>query len=175
MNFKITIAIIFILIWRVDIKSQKINSIKIYDQNKLVNNVKANSKNPKKIINDLVISSIEEGYLTTFLDSSNISNKVLNLYLNRGKQIVNNEINMVFPKELDIEFYEKFNMKNKFFNAIDFNYKITQWISQMNNNGFPFAEIEFENSKIDHKFSKIISIFNKKSVNINFSRSSSWE
>ena len=148
MNFKITIAIIFILIWRVDIKSQKINSIKIYDQNKLVNNVKANSNNPKKIINDLVISSIEEGYLTTFLDSSNISNKVLNLYLNRGKQIVNNEINMVFPKELDIEFYEKFNMKNKFFNAIDFNYKITQWISQMNNNGFPFAEIEFENSKI---------------------------
>ena len=119
MNFKITIAIIFILIWRVDIKSQKINSIKIYDQNKLVNNVKANSNNPKKIINDLVISSIEEGYLTTFLDSSNISNKVLNLYLNRGKQIVNNEINMVFPKELDIEFYEKFNMKNKFFNAID--------------------------------------------------------
>ena len=149
MNFKVTIAIIFIIIWSVDIKSQKINSIKIYDQNKLVNNVKANSNNPKKIINDLVISSIEEGYLTTFLDSSNISNKVLNLYLNRGKQIVNNEINMVFPKELDIEFYEKFNMKNKFFNAIDFNYKITQWISQMNNNGFPFAEIEFENSKID--------------------------
>ena len=123
-NFKVTIAIIFIIIWSVDFKSQKINTIKIYDQNKLVNNVKSNSNNPKKIINDLITSSIEEGYLTTFLDSSNISNKVLNLYLNRGKQIVNNEINMVFPKELDIEFYEKFNMKNKFFNAVDFNYKI---------------------------------------------------
>ena len=60
-NFKVTIAIIFILIWIVDIKSQKINSIKIYDQNKLVNNVKANGNNPKKIINDLVTSSIEEG------------------------------------------------------------------------------------------------------------------
>lgn len=149
MNFKVSIAIIFILILSIDIKSQKINSIKIYDQNKLVNNMNTNSNNPKKIINDLVTSSIQEGYLTTFLDSSNISNKVLNLYLNRGKQIVNNEINMVFPKELDIELYENFNMKNKFFNAIDFNYKITQWISQMNNNGFPFAEIEFENSKID--------------------------
>ena len=90
MNFKVSIAIIFILILSIDIKSQKINSIKIYDQNKLMNNVNTNSNNPKKIINDLVTSSIEEGYLTTFLDSSNISNKkdeftVLNKLVNKTK------------------------------------------------------------------------------------------
>lgn len=148
-NLKNIILTFLILVWVVIINGQKINSIKIYDQNKLINSVKVNSNNTKKLIKDIVISSIEEGYITTNLDSSHISNKTLHLYLNKGEAIVYNEVNIVYPEETNLELIDNFRSKNKFFNAIDFNFKINEWISQMNNKGFPFAEIEFENSIIN--------------------------
>ena len=148
-NLKNIILTFLILVWVVIINGQKINSIKIYDQNKLINSVKVNSNNTKTLIKDIVISSIEEGYITTNLDSSHISNKTLHIYLNKGEAIVYNEVNIVYPEETNLELIDNFRSKNKFFNAIDFNFKINEWISQMNNKGFPFAEIEFENSIIN--------------------------
>ena len=148
-NFKNIILTFLILVCVVIINGQKINSIKIYDQNKLINSIKVNSNNTKTLIKDIVISSIEEGYITTNVDSSHISNKILHLYLNKGEAIVYNEVNIIYPEETNLELIDNFRSKNKFFNAIDFNIKINEWISQMNNKGFPFAEIEFENSIIN--------------------------
>lgn len=149
MNLKNIILTFLILVWVVIINGQKINSIKIYNQNKLINSIKVNSNNTKTLIKDIVISSIEEGYITTNVDSSHISNKILHLYLNKGEAIVYNEVNIILPEETNLELIDNFRSKNKYFNAIDFNIKINEWISQMNNKGFPFAEIEFENSIIN--------------------------
>ena len=148
-NFKNIILTFLILVCIVIINGQKINSIKIYDHNKLINSIKVNSNNTKTLIKDIVISSIEEGYITTNVDSSHVSNKILHLYLNKGEAIVYNEVNIIYPQETNLELIDNFRSKNKFFNAIDFNIKINEWISQMNNKGFPFAEIEFENSIIN--------------------------
>ena len=53
---------------------QKIKYIEIYNENGLVEK-KSNDNNPNNLINGFYLSNIENGYLTTTIDSSRILTK----------------------------------------------------------------------------------------------------
>ena len=124
---------------------QKIKFIEIYNENGLVEKKKSNDNNPNNLINEFYLSNIENGYLTTTIDSSRIFDKTLFIYMNYGERFKNSEIQINIPDDIDLKFAQSFENKSIYFNPSDFQKKINNWLLLMNNNGFPFAEFEFEN------------------------------
>ena len=139
--------ILFIVLVTVSIFSlgQKIKFIEIHNENGLVEKKKTNDNNPKNLINGFYLSNIENGYLTTTIDSSRIYDKTLFIYINYGERFKNSEIQINIPEDIDLKFAQSFENKSIYFNPSDFQKKINNWLVLMNNNGFPFAEFEFKN------------------------------
>ena len=94
------------------------------------------------------MSNIENGYLTTTIDSSRIYDKTLRLYMYYGERFKSSEIQINIPDDIDLKFANSFEKKGIYFNPSNFQKKINNWLLLMNNNGFPFAEFKFENSTV---------------------------
>ena len=101
-----------------------------------------------ELVNNILLSEIESGYFTCNVDSINLKNQKLKIYLQTGNLISLNSIKVNLPNSLSLKLREDFNSDKTYFNANDFSEKIKKWIILMNNNGFPFAEFEFEKSEI---------------------------
>ena len=127
---------------------QQVNFLEIYKNLELFKAEKVNSNSARELVNNILLSEIESGYFTCNVDSINLKNQKLKIYLQTGNLISLNSIKVNLPNSLALKLREDFNSDKTYFNANDFSGKIKKWIILMNNNGFPFAEFEFEKSEI---------------------------
>lgn len=127
---------------------QQVNFLEIYKNLELFKAEKVNSNRARELVNNILLSEIESGYFTCNVDSINLKNQNLKIYLQTGNLISLNSIKVNLPNSLALKLREDFNSDKTYFNANDFSDKIKKWIILMNNNGFPFAEFEFQKSEI---------------------------
>jgi hypothetical protein len=143
------ILIIVICCFKILIFGQEIRNVAIYNENVLLKEYLSKDKTPTQIKNEILISHLKDGYFTAFIDSTRVFNSNMDVFLSKGEIIYSNEISITYPKDIDLKLRQNFETKNKYFNPISFKTKINNWVNLMNNNGFPFAEINFENTAID--------------------------
>ena len=129
---------------------QKIKFIKIYNENGLLEKKKSNDNNTNNQINKVYLSNIENGYLSTTVDSSHIYDQTLFIYINSGERFENSKIEIKIPDDIDLKLAHSFEKKSIYFNPSDFQKKINNWLNIMNNNGFPFAEFELKESNVSN-------------------------
>ena len=141
-------TIVFIFFFPILFFGQQVNFLEIYKNLELFKAEKINSNRVRKLVNNILLSEIESGYFTCNVDSINLKNQKLKIYLQTGNLISLNSIKVNLPNSLSLKLSEDFNNDKTYFNANDFSEKIKKWIILMNNNGFPFAEFEFEKSEI---------------------------
>ena len=141
-------AIVFIFFFPILFFGQQVNFLEIYKNLELFKAEKINSNRVRELVNNILLSEIESGYFTCNVDSINLKNQKLKIYLQTGNLISLNSIKVNLPNTLSLKLREDFNSDKTYFNANDFSEKIKKWIILMNNNGFPFAEFEFEKSEI---------------------------
>ena len=141
-------TIVFIFFFPILIFGQQVNFLEIYKNLELFKAEKINSNRASELVNNILLSEIESGYFTCNVDSINLKNQKLKIYLQTGNLISLNSIKVNLPNSLSLKIREDFNSDKTYFNANDFSEKIKKWIILMNNNGFPFAEFEFEKSEI---------------------------
>ena len=141
-------TIVFIFFFPILFFGQQVNFLEIYKNLELFKAEKINSNKVRQLVNNILLSEIESGYFTCNVDSINLKNQKLKIYLQTGNLISLNSIKVNLPNTLSLKLREDFNSDKTYFNANDFSEKIKKWIILMNNNGFPFAEFEFEKSEI---------------------------
>ena len=141
-------TIVFIFFFPILFFGQQVNFLEIYKNLELFKAEKINSKRVRELVNNILLSEIESGYFTCNVDSINLKNQKLKIYLQTGNLISLNSIKVNLPNSLSLKLREDFISDKTYFNANDFSEKIKKWIILMNNNGFPFAEFEFEKSEI---------------------------
>ena len=141
-------TIVFIFFFPILFFGQQVNFLEIYKNLELFKAEKINSNRVRELVNNILLSEIESGYFTCNVDSINLKNQKLKIYLQTGNLISLNSIKVNLPNSLTLKLRENFNSDKTYFNANDFSEKIKKWIILMNNNGFPFAEFEFEKSEI---------------------------
>ena len=141
-------TIVFIFFFPILFFGQQVNFLEIYKNLELFKAEKINSNRVRELVNNILLSEIESGYFTCNVDSINLKNQKLKIYLQTGNLISLNSIKVNLPNFLSLKLRENFNSDKTYFNANDFSEKIKKWIILMNNNGFPFAEFEFEKSEI---------------------------
>ena len=141
-------TIVFIFFFPILFFGQQVNFLEIYKNLELFKAEKINSNRVRELVNNILLSEIESGYFTCNVDSINLKNQKLKIYLQTGNLISLNSIKVNLPNSLSLKLRENFNSDKTYFNAKDFSEKIKKWIILMNNNGFPFAEFEFEKSEI---------------------------
>ena len=146
MDSKKTIILIFF--FPILFFGQQVNFLEIYKNLELFKAEKVNSNRVRELVNNILLSEIESGYFTCNVDSINLKNQKLKIYLQTGNLISLNSIKVNSPNSLSLKLREDFNSDKTYFNANDFSDKIKKWIILMNNNGFPFAEFEFQKSEI---------------------------
>ena len=146
MGLKKTIILIFF--FPILFFGQQVNFLEIYKNLELFKAEKINSNRVRELVNNILLSEIESGYFTCNVDSINLKNQKLKIYLQTGNLISLNSIKVNLPNSLSLNLREDFNSDKTYFNANDFSDKIKKWIILMNNNGFPFAEFEFQKSEI---------------------------
>lgn len=129
---------------------QKIKFIEIYNENGLLEKKKSNDNNTNNQINKVYLSNIENGYLSTTVDSSHIYDQTLFIYINSGERFENSKIQIKIPDDIDLKLALSFEKKSIYFNPSDFQKKINNWLNIMNNNGFPFAEFELNESNVSN-------------------------
>ena len=127
---------------------QQVNFLEIYKNQEFFKAGKVNSNRVRELVNNILLSEIESGYFTCNVDSISLKNQKLKIYLQTGNLISLNSIKVNLPNSLALKLREDFNSNKTYFNANDFSNKIKKWIILMNNNGFPFAEFEFQKSEI---------------------------
>ena len=128
--------------------AQEIKSYRIFNNLEVSKSDKTNSNNLKEIVNDVLLSKIQEGYFNSSIDSTRIINKNLEIYMKTGSLINVNEIKVNINDQLSLKLREDFVSQKKYFDPSEISSKIRKWIVLMNNNGFPFAEFEFKNYEI---------------------------
>ena len=128
--------------------AQEIKSYKIFNNFNLIKSEKTSSNNLKDIVNDVLLSKIQEGYFNSSIDSTRLIDKNLYIYIQTGNLINVNEIKVNINDQLSLKLREDFISKKKYFDPTELSLKIRKWIVLMNNNGFPFAEFEFKNCEI---------------------------
>ena len=141
-------TIVFIFFFPILFFGQQVNFLEIYKNLELFKAEKINSNRARELVNNILLSEIESGYFTCNVDSINLKNQKLKIYLQTGNLISLNSIKVNLPNSLSLKLREDFISDKTYFNANDFSEKIKKWIILMNNNGFPFAEFEFEKSEI---------------------------
>ena len=141
-------TIVFIFFFPILFFGQQVNFLEIYKNLELFKAEKINSNRVRELVNNILLSEIESGYFTCNVDSINLKNQKLKIYLQTGNLISLNSIKVNLPNSLSLKLREDFISDKTYFNANDFSEKIKKWIVLMNNNGFPFAEFEFEKSEI---------------------------
>ena len=141
-------TIVFIFFFPILFFGQQVNFLEIYKNLELFKAEKINSNRVRELVNNILLSEIESGYFTCNVDSINLKNQKLKIYLQTGNLISLNSIKVNLPNSLSLKLREDFISDKTYFNANDFSEKIKKWIILMNNNGFPFAEFEFEKSEI---------------------------
>ena len=141
-------TIVLIFFFPILFFGQQVNFLEIYKNLELFKAEKINSNRVRELVNNILLSEIESGYFTCNVDSINLKNQKLKIYLQTGNLISLNSIKVNLPNSLSLKLREDFNSDKTYFNANDFSEKIKKWIILMNNNGFPFAEFEFEKSEI---------------------------
>ena len=127
---------------------QKVSFLEVYKNLELYKAEKVNSNRVSELVNNILLLEIESGYFTCNVDSINLKNQKLKIYLQTGNLISLNSIKVNLPNSLALKLREDFNSDKTYFNANEFSDKIKKWIILMNNNGFPFAEFEFQKSEI---------------------------
>ena len=140
--------IVLIFLFPILLFGQQVNFLEIYKNLELFKVEKTNSNNVRELVNNILLKEIESGYFTCNVDSVNLKNQRLKIYLQTGNLISVNSIEVNLPNSLDLKLREDFNSEKTYFNANDFSKRIKKWIILMNNNGFPFAEFEFQKSEI---------------------------
>jgi len=140
--------IIFLVLFPFMMAAQEIKSYSIFNNLEFTKSFKTNSNNLKEIVNDVLLSKIQEGYFNSSIDSSRIINKNLEIYMKTGSLINVNEIKVNINDQLSLKLREDFVSQKKYFDPAELSSKIRKWIVLMNNNGFPFAEFEFKNYEI---------------------------
>ena len=140
--------IVLIFFFPILIFGQRVNFLEIYKNLELFKAEKTNSNNVRELVNNILLKEIESGYFTCNVDSVNLKNQKLKIYLQTGNLISVNSIKVNLPNSLALKLREDFNSEKTYFNANDFSNRIKKWIFLMNNNGFPFAEFEFQKSEI---------------------------
>ena len=140
--------IIFIVLFPFMMAAQEIKSYRIFNNLEFTKSFKTNSNNFKEIVNDVLLSKIQEGYFNCSIDSTRIINKNLEIYMKTGSLINVNEIKVNINDQLSLKLREDFVSQKKYFDPAELSSKIRKWIVLMNNNGFPFAEFEFKNYEI---------------------------
>jgi len=141
-------TIVFIFFFPILFFGQQVNFLEIYKNLELFKAEKINSNRVRELVNNILLSEIESGYFTCNVDSINLKNQKLKIYLQTGNLISLNSIKVNLPNSLSLKLREDFISDKTYFNANDFSEKIKKWIVLMNNNGFLFAEFEFEKSEI---------------------------
>ena len=132
--------IVLIFFFPILLFSQQVNFLEIYKNLELFKAEKTNSNNVRELVNNILLKEIESGYFTCNVDSVNLKNQKLKIYLQTGNLISLNSIKVNLPNSLDLKLREDFKSEKTYFNANDFSNRIKKWIILMNNNGFPFAE-----------------------------------
>ena len=145
---KLIYGFIIVLLFPLMMAAQEIKSYRIFNNLEVSKSDKTNSNNLKDIVNDVLLSKIQEGYFNSSIDSTRIINKNLEIYMKTGSLINVNEIKVNINDQLSLKLREDFISKKKYFDPTELSSKIRKWIVLMNNNGFPFAEFEFKNYEI---------------------------
>ena len=145
---KLIYGFIIVLLFPLMMAAQEIKSYRIFNNLEVSKSDKTNSNNLKEIVNDVLLSKIQEGYFNSSIDSTRIINKNLEIYMKTGSLINVNEIKVNINDQLSIKLREDFVSQKKYFDPSEISSKIRKWIVLMNNNGFPFAEFEFKNYEI---------------------------
>ena len=148
MIIKLIYGFIIVLLFPLMMAAQEIKSYRIFNNLEVSKSDKTNSNNLKDIVNDVLLSKIQEGYFNSSIDSTRIINKNLEIYIKTGSLINVNEIKVNINDQLSLKLREDFVSQKKYFDPTELSSKIRKWIVLMNNNGFPFAEFEFKNYEI---------------------------
>ena len=148
MTIKLKNIILLIFFFPLLFFGQEVKYLEIFKNSKICKSEKVNSNNFKELINNVLLLEIESGYFTCSVDSITLKKQKLIIYLQTGDLIELNNIKVNLPSSLTLKLRENFNSEKTYFNANELSAKIKKWIILMNNNGFPFAEFEFQTSEI---------------------------
>jgi hypothetical protein len=85
MNSKKIIVLIFF--FPILLFSQQVNFLEIYKNLELFKAEKTNSNNVRELVNNILLKEIESGYFTCNVDSVNLKNQKLKIYLQTGNLI----------------------------------------------------------------------------------------
>ena len=124
---------IIVLLFPLMMAAQEIKSYRIFNNLEVSNNNKTNSNNLKNIVNDVLLSKIQEGYFNSSIDSTRIINKNLEIYIKTGSLINVNEIKVNINDQLSLKLREDFVSQKKYFDPTELSSKIRKWIVLMNN------------------------------------------
>ena len=148
MTIKLKNIILLIFFFPLLFFGQEVKYLEIFKNSKICKSEKVNSNNFKELVNNVLLLEIESGYFTCSVDSITLKKQKLIIYLQTGDLIELNNIKVNLPSSLTLKLRENFNSEKTYFNANELSAKIKKWIILMNNNGFPFAEFEFQTSEI---------------------------
>ena len=131
-------------------KSQENKIISLFVNDTLVKTEKSNQKN-NKLINNQIISLIGLGYLSSSTDSVKNHKDSIHVYISSGEKYNSSNIK-ILSKDNSIQIFNDLNHSNNIlFNPKTFSNKIETWLNYMNNNGYPFAKFNFNQSHLTNQ------------------------
>ena len=131
-------------------KSQENKIISLFVNDTLLKTEKSNQKN-NKLINNQIISLIGLGYLSSSTDSVKNHKDSIHVYISSGEKYNSSNIK-ILSKDNSIQIFNDLNHSNNIlFNPKTFSNKIETWLNYMNNNGYPFAKFNFNQSHLTNQ------------------------
>ena len=148
-NFKLHITSLFILSYYFTCFTQD-NTIVSFFENGTINYSKKYKKyESEKTIKSVLDELIHDGYFNTSLDSIKTNIDTVKVYVSTGEIFTNDNITVKFnalSNSILSDFFEK---KNIEISPLNFYSGISKSLDYMNNNGYPFAKLEFHKSIIE--------------------------
>lgn len=146
--------IFFSLIFN-SIKSQQNRTVNFYKNLNYSHSEKIASNHNNGLINEYLLELVGQGFLNVGKDSVISTDNDISVYVSTGTKFKLNPIQIKFSEnELLIQSF--FDSKKLTLEPITFSKKINKWLVHMNNNGFPFAKFEFDQSTIDSEKLNVI-------------------
>ena len=137
------------------LKSQQNRTVNFYKNLNYSHSKKIASNNDNGLINEYLLELVDQGYLSASKDSVISNDNNVNVYVSSGNKFKLNPIQIKFY-ENELLLQRFFDVKELTIESTVFSKKINKWLRYMNNNGFPFAKFEFDQSSIDSEQLNII-------------------
>ncbi len=148
-TFKLHIASLFIFNCYLTYFAQENTTVSFFE-NGIINYSKKYKKyESEKTIKSVIDELIQDGYFNTSLDSIKTNIDSVKIYITTGEIFTNDNITIKFNQQSNSVLSDFFEKKNFNINPLKFYSGVSKSLNYLNNNGYPFAKLEFHKSVIE--------------------------